>query len=142
MASEPHLPTTTRHPAAMATGPTGTLVFLCGADMNPLAIANHPGLERARFVAIARMEGSEAGRAGLPPVAGTGEIWGIVLSAPPPEGAAPFTVPVVLRDGTATRAILITGPDTAGAAADILAEAQYWELPVAYRQRLEASLSR
>lgn len=142
MASDPHVPTATRQPADTASGMTGTLVFLCGADMNPLAITSHSGLEQARFVAIARMEGSRAGHAGLPPALETGEIWGIVLSAlPPPDGAAPFTVPLVLRDGTATRAILMTGPDTAGTTREILAEAQYWELPVVYRQRLEACVS-
>lgn len=140
MASEPHEPPVPRQPAT-ASGTTATLVFLCGADMNPLAIAARPGLERARFVAIARMEGNEAARAGLPSPLGTGQIWGIVLSAaPPPDVSAERTVPVVLRDGTATSAILITGPQTAGTTVEILAEARYWELPVAYRDRLAAVL--
>ena len=140
MASQPDLPQAPDQPAT-APGTTETLVFLCGADMNPVAIAGHPGLEQARFVAIARTEGSVARRAGLPPALGAGDIWGIVLSAvPPPDAVAPFTVPVVLRDGTAAGAILLTGPDTAGTASGILAEAHYWELPVAYRQRLGAIL--
>lgn len=134
------------HPEMRRAGPSTAepapaLAFLCGADMNPLRIADGAGLEGARFVAIASMEGSGAGHAGLPAAIGSGEIWGIVLAiASPPDGAASVMVPVALDDGTTHRAQLITGPETAGSVEDILAEAHYWELPVAYRDRLAAML--
>lgn len=145
MASEPPTPAAERPLPGTQSEPAVALVFLCGADMNPLAIAGCPGLAGARFVAIGWIEGSRAGHVGLPGVFGTGEIWGIVLSIPPGSrqplaAAAPDTVPVVLRDGSAIEAIPITGPESAGTIAAILAEAFYWELPVAYRDRLGALL--
>ncbi len=147
MTSEPQSPAAERPLPGTRSEPAGALAFLCGADMNPLAITGRPGLAGARFVAIGWIKGSLASRVGLPGALGTGEIWGIVLSIPPRPGqpltaAAPDTVPVVLRDGSAIEAISITGPESAGTIAAILAEAYYWELPVAYRDRLGALLSR
>lgn len=140
----------TRHDAGASSEPGGTLAFFCGADMNPLSIGNgngRVGFARARFVAIASsMEESTAGRAGLPAALGTGEIWGIVLAiapphAPPPNPAPSSMVTVVLRNGATTEAALMTDPTTVGTIAGVLAEARYWELPIAYRDRLEALLS-
>lgn len=119
--------------------PPGTLVFLCGADMHPSQIKGRAGFERARFVAIARMEGSHAGQAGLPPSLGSGEIWGIALRVEPGDATAE-TVSIVLRDGTTAEATLMTDSTTAGSVVGVLAEAHYWELPVAYRDRLQALL--
>ena len=128
-----------------ASPPTGRLAFLCGADMNPLRITGRAGLERARFVAIARIDGAETGKTGLPGELGTGEIWGIALAVgpddPSPGSTARATVPVLLRDGTSAEAALMTDPTTVGTVADVLREAHYWELPVAYRNRLQALVS-
>lgn len=126
---------------------TGTLVFLCGADMNPSLIGDRKGLERARFVAIARIDGTLTGRAGLPPDLASGEIWGIALAIAPAADPArssstPIaTVSIVWRDGTSAEAALMTDPTTVGTVADVLSEAHYWELPVAYRNRLQALVS-
>lgn len=130
---------------------TGTLAFLCGADMNPSLIGGskgRAGLERARFVAIARIDGTLTGRAGLPPDLASGEIWGIALAIAPAADPArssstPIaTVSIVWRDGTSAEAALMTDPTTVGTVADVLSEAHYWELPVAYRNRLQALVSR
>lgn len=133
----------TRPGAGDPTGAPETLVFLCGADMNPTLVRRRAGLERARFVAIARIDGSEAGRVGLPAELGSDAIWGIALtiaadaSLPMPRGAA---VSTVLRDDTSVEAVVLTDPVTVGSVADVLREAHYWELPVAYRDRLQALL--
>lgn len=133
-------------------GSPESLVFLCGADMNPSLIKARAGLERARFVAIARMDGRHAGQAGFPPDLAAGAIWGIALTIAPvaaPVAASPApaaravaaTVSLVLRDGTSTEAALMTDPTTVGTVAAVLREAHYWELPVEYRHRLQALLS-
>lgn len=132
----------TRPGAGDPTETPETLVFLCGADMNPTLVRRRAGLERARFVAIARIDGSEAEGIGLPADLEADAIWGIALTiaadaSPPTPGAA---VPIVLRDDTSAEAVVLTDPGTVGNVADVLREAHYWELPVAYRDRLQALL--
>lgn len=132
-----------------ASGVSGSLAFICGADMNPLQVRSRFTSRQARFVAIASMPGSQAGPAGLPTALGSGEIWGIVLGVPDaivPEATLeagapnPPRVSIVLRDGSSTEATLMTGPATVGSVAAVLQEAHYWELPVPYRDRLKALL--
>jgi hypothetical protein len=109
--------------------------FLCGADMDPRAIRARDGFATARFVAIGA---TGAAADVMPHKLGDGDIWGIVVRAP--EHALldeASRIPVVLRDGATVHAALLTTPDTAGSAAEILARARYWELPVPYRNRLE-----
>jgi len=109
--------------------------FFCGADMDPVAIRRRDGFERARFVSIAST--TSAGAA-LPELA-EDEIWGIVVRVPE-DTALPDTprITVTLRDGATAQATLLTTAGSAGTSAEILAQARYWELPVPYRNRLEA----
>lgn len=120
-----------------------TLVFVCGADMNPAVIDGREGFSTSRFVAIASADASVATEAGLPDALGGGEIWGIALRIPSagtaPQGIRRDPVTITLRDGTRVDAVLMTNPTTAGTTDAILAQAQYWELPGEYRDRLAAA---
>lgn len=123
-------------------GAISRLAFLCGADMNPSSIRARGGFEAARFLAIARTDGARvAERAGLPAQLAREEIWGIVLAVGETGVAQgsnrPEMVPVILRNGTSAEAMLMTNRATVGTIAELLAEAHYWELPMAYRDRLE-----
>ena len=125
--------------------PDGTLVFLCGADMNPVTLRARPGFAAARFIATGAIGGDLAERIDLPVFLAEDDIWGIVLRLPfaaspaPAPAGAPVTVR--LRDRREARAILITDPASVGDQPEILAEARYWELPVLYRDRLESCMA-
>jgi hypothetical protein len=107
-------------------------VFLWGADMNPTTVrARWPG---SRFVATARASGLLSRSAGLPPEAFGPEIWGIIVETDKDQRGAP--VPLTLADGASATAMLVDAPG--GNPVEILAEARYWELPQAYRDRIEA----
>ncbi len=109
-------------------------VFLWGADMNPTTVrARWPG---SRFVATARAAGLLSRSAGLPPEAFGPEIWGIVVETGDVQRGTP--VPLTLADGASATAMLVDAPGGAGNPAEILAEARYWELPQAYRDRIVA----
>jgi hypothetical protein len=109
--------------------------FFCGADMAPGSIRARDGFATARFVAI----GATQAATGVLPHGLGDDIWGIVVRAPEhaPLDDAP-RIPVALRDGATVHAALLTTPATAGPTTDILAQARYWELPVPYRNQLEA----
>jgi hypothetical protein len=110
--------------------------FFCGADMDPRAIRARDGFATARFVAIGA---TGAAPDVMPHALGDGDIWGIVIRASEHASLADTPrVSVTLRDGATVHAALLTTPDTAGSAAEILAQARYWELPAPYRNRLEA----
>ncbi|MBA2470576.1 MAG: hypothetical protein H0V37_14315 [Chloroflexia bacterium] len=109
-------------------------VFLWGADMNPTAIrARWP---RSRFVAIACATGILSRSAGLRPNAFGPEIWGIMVETG--EDQRGTLVPLTLAHGASATAMVVDAPGGFGTPAGILAEARYWELPQAYRDRIEA----
>ncbi len=109
-------------------------VFLWGADMNPTAIRSR--WRDGRFVTIARAAGLLTRGVGLPPTAFGTEVWGIVVETGVEQQGMPL--PLTLPGGASTTAMLTGEPDAVGAPAGILAEANYWELPQAYRDRILA----
>lgn len=118
-----------------------TLAFVCGADMNPAVIDGREGFSTSRFVAIASADAGVASEAGLPEALASGEIWGIVLRIPTagtaPQGIRREPVSITMHDGERVDAVLMTNSTTAGTADAILQQAQYWELPGEYVDRLK-----
>lgn len=112
-------------------------VFLCGADMNPQAIQSRPELCDSRFLMTGAIPASWAEKTGLPSSPHGVDVWGIVLRVSL-DAACGESVTVRLRDGGEAAAALLASPATIGNLAGVLAEARYWELPVSYRDRLEA----
>lgn len=111
-----------------------TRVFLFGADMEPTTILGRwPG---GRFVAIARADGAFTRNADLDAYAFGPEIWGIVVETDAEQGGT--AVPLTLTDGSPATAVLPSTPVDVGPPLKILAEASYWELPQAYRDRIQA----
>ena len=108
-------------------------VFLWGADMQPSRIrARWP---RARFVSLARADGVIAAGVGLGWYGLGPEVWGIIVeTGEPQEGAM---VPLWLRDGSTATAMAVGDRAEFGTVDEALAQARYWELPAAYRERLE-----
>jgi hypothetical protein len=111
-------------------------VFLCGADMHPTAIRQR--WPRARFLGIGWVDGIVAVGLGLPPFALGPQLWGILLEVGVPQRGMP--APVTMRDGTGATAMLTGDPEAVGKLPEMLAEARYWELPRAYRERIEAAI--
>jgi hypothetical protein len=111
-------------------------VFLCGADMDPTAIRKR--WPESRFVGIAKADGIITRALGLPPSAFGPEVWGIVVDtgAEQPEAMIPLT----LRDGSSATAMGSAEASRFGTLKDALAQALYWELPAAYRERLQAAI--
>lgn len=108
-------------------GEAGSYLFLCGGDMDPTAVrAAYPG---ARFVARARVVDEVDG--------GASEVWGILLRGA--DGVSGNLRAVVTDEGRAFAARLASTEATNGSPTEILAAAQYWELPPAYVQRLRAA---
>ncbi|MDQ3653561.1 MAG: hypothetical protein M3457_00595 [Chloroflexota bacterium] len=109
-------------------------VFLWGADMNPTTIRSR--WPNGRFVAIARAAGRLTRTAGMPKEAFGPEIWGIIVETRVEQQGTPL--PLTLPDGVSATAMLAGEPGSLGTPADILAEANYWELPQTYRDRIQA----
>jgi len=110
--------------------------FLCGANMDPVAIRSR--WPSARFVAIARASGVLTEGLGLPRNAFGPDLWGIVVDTGSVQRGV--YLPVTLRDGTATTSMLVDDGRAVGSLPEILAQARYWELPEAYRDQIEAHL--
>lgn len=114
-----------------------TRVFLCGADMQPSRIrARWP---ESRFVAIARADGVISAGLGLGWYGLGPDVWGIIVETGEVQRGS--MLPLRLADGTSVTAM--TDGDAAGfgSLAEALAQARYWELPAAYRDRLEQAIS-
>ncbi len=109
-----------------------TRAFLWGADMNPTTIRRR--WPEGRFVTIARAAGLLTRGAGLPAGAFGPEVWGIIVETGAAQAGTP--VPLALPDGSEATAMLMAEPEAIGSAIDILTEANYWELPQAYRDRI------
>lgn len=117
--------------------PFRSRVFLCGANMRPGAIrARWPA---ARFVALAQAGGFLTQWIGLPADAFGPNVWGIVVETG--EWQRGTILPLTLRDGTESTAMVVGDPAEVGTPAEILAQARYWELPEAYRDRIEAYIA-
>jgi hypothetical protein len=111
-----------------------TRVFLFGADMEPTTIIGRwPG---GRFVGIAQADGALTQRAGLGAYAFGPEIWGIIVEIGAEQHGT--AVSLTLLDGAPATAVLPAKPVDVGPPFEILAEANYWELPQAYRDRIQA----
>ena len=111
-------------------------VFLWGADMQPSRIrARWP---QARFVSLARADGVIAAGVGLGWYELGPEVWGIVVeTGEPQEGAM---LPLWLPDGSAMTAMVVGDRSAFGTLPEALAQAHYWELPAAYRERLQEAI--
>lgn len=109
-------------------------VFLWGTDMNPITIRRQ--WPDGRFVAIARAAGLLTRGAGLPAGAFGPDIWGVIVDTGIAQAGTP--VPLALPDGSEATAMLAGEPDATGGPIEILTEANYWELPQAYRDRIQA----
>ncbi len=112
-------------------------VFLWGADMNPTTIRSRwPG---GRFVTIARAPGLLTRGAGLRSEAFGPEIWGVVVETGEEQMGMPL--PLELPGGADVTAMLAGSPGDLGSPAEMLAEADYWELPQDYRDRIQAFIN-
>lgn len=109
-------------------------VFLCGADMNPIAIRD--AWPESRFVGIAHANGILTRGAGLGANAFGPDVWGIIVETGEPQRGMP--VPLTLPDGAAATAMLVEHQAAIGSPSEILAEAAYWELPQVYRDQIQA----
>ena len=108
-------------------------IFLCGADMNPETIRTNRAYDGARFTGIGSIAAEH-----FPELSTVdGRIWGILLQNPAMTTAA--GVEVADRTGKAVMARLGTGKAEMTDLQAVIAEARYWELPVAYWRRLEVS---
>lgn len=111
-------------------------VFLFGADMNPTIILRRwPG---SRFIGIASADGMLTRVIGRGANAFGPDVWGIVIETGSAQRG--MAVPLTLRDGASATAMLAGDPAAAGSPAEILVEADYWELPDAYREYLRAAV--
>ncbi|CAA9538052.1 MAG: hypothetical protein AVDCRST_MAG73-1617 [uncultured Thermomicrobiales bacterium] len=112
-----------------------TVLFLCGADMDPSAVLGvHPG---ARFVARARVVDPPPGLlpAWWPDAARADGVFGILIRVRDAGPTAPGDGPTVVAetdDGTPIVARCATGASDLADPAPTLAAARYWELRPAY----------
>ncbi len=111
-------------------------VFLCGADMDPIAIRQR--WPEARFSGIAKADGIITTALGLQPYAFGPDVWGIVVDTGVEQPGA--MIPLTLRDGAPATAMGAADASRFGTLKDALAQAFYWELPAAYRERLQAAI--
>ncbi len=112
-----------------------TYAILLGADMEPERIRARPDLAGARFAGIGAVAARDmAGR--LLPLPRVDEVWGVVVRLPEGSHLDGPVVPVGLRTGEDVEATVLTSPADLDAIDSVLAEAYYWELPVAYRDAL------
>ena len=93
----------------------------------------------ARFVAMARADGVIAAGLGLGWYGLGPDVWGILVETG--EYQRGSMLPLWLADGTSVTAMVVDGPAGFGSPAEALAQANYWELPAAYRERLEQKAS-
>ncbi len=111
-------------------------IFLCGVDMNPERIRENPAYAGARFIGI----GSIAAEVFPALHAVDDRVWGILLASDAITDT--FETEVTDRDGKALAAKLGTRPADFADLVAVIAEARYWELPVAYWRGLASALKR
>lgn len=104
------------------------IVFVCGVDMEPGSIRARFG--SARFTGIGSVAVNE-----FPEFAVGGDrIWGLIL-----EGTDMVTgeaIEIRRRDGSVVTGVLATVSGDVSDRAALVAQARYWELPVAYWREL------
>lgn len=111
-----------------------TYAIFLGADMDPERIHARPDMVGGRFTGIGAVPIRDL--AGLElPLPETEELWGVVMRLPGTRLDGP-TVPVALRTGEHVVATVLTSPADMDDPEAVLAEAYYWELPVAYRETI------
>lgn len=112
-----------------------TYAIFLGSDMDPERIKARPDMAGGRFTGIGAVTARDmAGlELSLPEV---DEIWGVVMQLPGTHIDGP-TVPVRLRTGEDIVAAVLTTPADLDNRDAVIAEARYWELPLAYREALE-----
>ena len=108
-----------------------SIVFLCGVDMNPQSIRSRPELASARFIGIGSIEARSFPEFATP----LDRIWGIVLESAGQPAGSPVTI--LSRDGSVVEGLLISGKTDIAVLDLVIAEARYWELPVAWWQSLK-----
>jgi hypothetical protein len=116
--------------AAMLVREEGMYLFLSGAEMQPERV--RAAWPEARFVARARLQPRPVG-AVVAPVGARYETWGILVEMPDAPIAGD-TRGAIADDGR-TFTVLVPDPDDADPK-EVLAAAQYWELPPPYVRRL------
>src|SRR6476661_5771015 len=116
---------------------SGTMIFLCGADMHPtIARKRYP---HGRFIEIARAQCPLPGLASFPGGAGeVAAVWGILLRVPESRADDGPRIAVTLTSSLQTAAVLGTTEADVADPAKVLAAVRYWELPGAYRQAMAA----
>jgi hypothetical protein len=110
-----------------------TWCFLYGADMNPETIHAEPVLAGARFIDI----GSVAAGAVPHLAALEGRVHGIVLAVP--GALAGERVAIGRRRDEPVSGVVRTAAADVADLAAVVAEARYWELPVAWWRFLSES---
>lgn len=114
--------------------------ILFGTDMEPERIRTQPDTEGARFVGIGAIEGRHRAELDVP-LPDVAEIWGVVVRLRPGSRVDGTVVPVTMRTGEKIEATVLTDADAFGDPEAVIAEARYWELPVAYRHALSDHLA-
>jgi len=122
--------------SSLKSAPFKSRVFLFGADMKPATVLNR--WAGGRFISIACADGILTQGAGLGKNAFGPEVWGIVVETGVAQRGS--AVPLTLGDGSPATAMLTGDVSSLGTPADILAEANYWELPQSYRDRIRAHI--
>lgn len=112
-----------------------TCAILLGADMDPERIRQRPDTAGGRFVGIGAVEASHVAQLGLP-LPDVAEVWGVVIRLAPGKTLEGQRVPVSMRTGEQIEAVILTEATDLDDREAVLAEAHYWELPVAYRNVL------
>jgi hypothetical protein len=111
-----------------------TYAIFLGADMDPERIQARADMAGGRLSGIGSVPMREL--AGLElPLPQAEELWGVVMQLPGTLLDGP-TVPVALRTGEQVVATVLTTPADMDDPEAVLAEADHWELPVAYRETL------
>lgn len=114
--------------------------ILFGTDMEPERIRTQPETEGARFVGIGAID--DQSRIGLElPLPDVAEIWGVVVRLRSGSRVDGPVVPVMMRTGEEIEATVLTDADAFEDPEAVIAEARYWELPVAYRNALSDHLA-
>jgi hypothetical protein len=111
-----------------------TRIFLFRSDMNPTIVLTR--WPCSRFIAVAHADGMITQGMGLGAYAFGRDVWGIIVETGAEQRGA--AVPLTLRDGSPSTAMLVAGPSDGASVAKTLVEANYWELPQAYRDRIKA----
>lgn len=116
---------------------SGTMIFLCGADMHPQVA--HGRYPHGRFIEIARAACPLPRLGSFPSGAA---VWGILLRVPENRTSDGPRIAVTLTSSLQAAAVLGTEPEDVADRDEVLAAVRYWELPGAYRKAMAAIVER